>query len=133
MAVRSPLGNFPCQGCRQITPGSPSGVPTANGRCPCGRLWCFFRQLQPKFPPVAERQPAGDRAAPRGAPADELICVTLADHPANFLRGKMLKTSADDRRMSTSGVLVRAAATRFLPDLMLNWPHGDRAINFAQL
>ena len=50
VAVRSPLGDFPCLGCRQITPGSPFGVPMENGRSPCGRLWVFFRQLHPKFP-----------------------------------------------------------------------------------
>ena len=84
VAVRSPLGDFPFLGCRQITPGSPSGVPTENGRCPCGRLCVFFCQLHPKFPRVAERRTAGDWAAPHGTPADELICVTLADHPAKF-------------------------------------------------
>ena len=84
VAVRSPLGDFPCLGCRQITPGSPSGVPTENGGCPCCHLWGFFRQLHPKFLRVAERRPAGDWAALRGTPADELICVTSADHPAKF-------------------------------------------------
>ena len=81
VAVRSPLGDFPCLGCRQITPGSPSGVPTENGGCPCGHLWVIFRQLHPKFPRVAERRPAGDLAASRGILADELICVTTADLP----------------------------------------------------
>ena len=87
VAVRSPLADFPCLGCRQITPGSPSGVPTENGGCPCGHLWVFFRQLHPKFPRVAERRLAGDWLAGegwQGTPADELICVTSADHPAKF-------------------------------------------------
>ena len=84
VAVRSPLGDFPCLGCQQITPGSPSGVPTENGGCLCGRLWVFFCQLHPKFPRVAERRLAGDWAASRRTPADELICVTSADHPAKF-------------------------------------------------
>ena len=80
----TPLDDFPCLGCWQITPASPSGDPTENGGSPCGRLWFFFCQLHPKFPRVAERRPAGDRAASCGTPADELICMTLADHPANF-------------------------------------------------
>ena len=84
VAVRSPLGDFPCLSCRQITPGSLSGIPTENGGSPCGRLWVFFCQLHPKFPRVAERRPAGDLAASRGTPADELIWVTSADHPAKF-------------------------------------------------
>ena len=78
VAVRSPLGDFSCLGCWQITPGSPSGVPTENGGCPCSHL------LHPKSPRVSELRPAGNWAAPRGTPADELICVTLADHPAKF-------------------------------------------------
>ena len=32
VAVRSPLGDFPCLGCRQITNGSPSSVPTVSRR-----------------------------------------------------------------------------------------------------
>ena len=84
VAVRSPSGDFPCLGCRQITPGSPSDVPKENSGSPCVRLWVFFGQLHPKFPRVAEWRPAGDRAASRGTPADELICVTSADHPAKF-------------------------------------------------
>ena len=84
VAVRSPLGDFPCLGCWQITRGSQSGVPTENGERPCGRLCVFFHQLHPKFPRVAERRPAVDWAASRGTPADELICVTLADHPVKF-------------------------------------------------
>ena len=74
VAVQSPLGDFPCLGCRQITPGSPSGIPTASRRrtadvhvAACG---FFFRRLHPKFPRVAERRPAGDWAAPRGTLAD---------------------------------------------------------------
>ena len=43
VAQRTPLNDFPCLGCRQITPGSPSGVPTENSRSPFGRLWVFFR------------------------------------------------------------------------------------------
>ena len=84
VSQRSPLGDFPCLGCRQITPGSPSGVPKEISGSPFGRLWVFFCQLHPKFPRVTERRPAGDRAASHGTPADELICVTSADHPAKF-------------------------------------------------
>ena len=84
VAVRSPLGDFPCLSCRQITPGSPSGVLTVNGGSPCGCLWVFFCQLHPKFQRIAKRRPAGDLAASHGTPADELICVTSADHPAKF-------------------------------------------------
>ena len=39
----------------------------------------------------------------------------------------------DESRTSTSGVLARAAAARFLPDLMQNSSHGDPAIDFALL
>ena len=73
VSQRTPLGDFPCLSCRQITTGSPPGVLTENGGSPCGRLWVFFRQLHPKFPRVTERRLA-----------DELICVTSADHPAKF-------------------------------------------------
>ena len=45
----------------------------------------------------------------------------------------MQRPPPDESRMSTSGVLARAAAARFLPDLVQNWPHGGRAANFAQL
>ena len=78
------LDDFLCLGYRQITPGSLSGILTENGGSPCGRLWFFFCQLHPKFPRVAERRPAGDWAASRGTPANALICMTSADHPANF-------------------------------------------------
>ena len=79
-----PLGDFPCLGCQQITPGSPSGIPMEISWSPFGRLWVFFCQLHPKFPRVAEQRPAGDRAASHGTLADEFICMTLADHPAKF-------------------------------------------------
>ena len=45
----------------------------------------------------------------------------------------MLGPQPDESRMSTSGVLVRAAAAQFLPDLMQNSPHCDPAIDFALL
>ena len=118
VAVRSLLGDFPCLGCRQITPGSPSGVPTENGRCPCGRLWVFFRQLHPKFPRVTERRPAGDWAAPRGTPADELICVTSADHPAKF--NCELKCLGR-RRMSKGWALQECLFGRRPPDFCRIW------------
>ena len=76
VAVRSPLGDFPCLGCRQITPGSPSGVPTENGGCLCGRLWVFSRQLHPKFPRVAQPE-AGRRLG--GVPRDASWWVNLRD------------------------------------------------------
>ena len=125
VAVRSPLGDFPCLGCRQITPGSPSGVPTANGGCPCGRLWVFFCQLHPKFPPVAERWPAGDRAAPRGAPADELICVTSADHLANF--NCELKCSGH-RPMTWGWALQECLFGRPPPDFCRIWCKTRRTV-----
>ena len=134
VAMGSPLSDFPCLGCRQITPGSPSGVPTENGGCPCGRLWVFFRQLHPKFPQVAERRPAGDWAAPCGTPADELIYVTSADHPAKF--NCELKFSGR-RRMSKGWALQECLfgrrPPRFFPDLMQKLPRGDPTIDFSLL
>ena len=50
---RTSLGDFPCLGCQQITPGSPSSAPTENGGSPFGHLWVFFSQLHPLFPQVA--------------------------------------------------------------------------------
>ena len=78
VSQRTPLDDFPCLGCRQITPGPPSGVLTENSGSPCGHLWVFFCQLHPKFPQVAEQRPAGHRAVSCGTPANELICVTSA-------------------------------------------------------
>ena len=45
----------------------------------------------------------------------------------------MQRLSPDESRMSTSGVLVRVATARFLPDLMQKSPHGDPAIDFRLL
>ena len=117
VAVQSPLDDFPCLGCRQITPGSPSGVPTENGGCRCGHLWVFFHQLHPKFPRVAERRPASDWAALRGTPADELICVTSADHLAKF--DCELKCSG--RRMSKGWALQECLFGRRPPDFCRIW------------
>ena len=124
VAVWSPLGDFPCLGCRQITPGSPSGVPTENNGCPCGRLWGFFRQLHPKFPRVAERKAAGDWAAPRGKQADELICVTSADHPAKF--NCELKCSGR-RRLSKGWALQECLFGLRPPDFCRIWCKSCRA------
>ena len=124
------MDDFPCLGCWQITPGSPSSVPTENGGSPCGRLWVVFCQIHPKFPRVAERKLAGDQAASRGMPANEIICVTSADHPANFSCELNLP---DHRRMSARWVLYRRITAGFLPDSMQNWPQGGRAANYAQL
>ena len=125
VAVRSPLGDFPCLGCRQITPGSPSSVPTENGGCPCGHLWCFFRQLHPQFPRVAEQRPAGDWAAPCGTPANELICVTSADHPAKF--NWELKCSGR-HRMSEGWALQECLFGRRPPDFCRIWCKTRRTV-----
>ena len=45
----------------------------------------------------------------------------------------MLGPPQDEKRMSTSGVLVRAVAARFLPDLMQKSPRGDPTIDFSLL
>ena len=84
VSQRTPLDDFPCLGWQQITPGSPSGVPTEIGGSPCGRLWFFFCQLHPKFPRVAEWRPAGDRAAPRRVPADGLIAPDIGRSSGKF-------------------------------------------------
>ena len=110
--------------CRQITPGSPSGVLTENGGCPCGRLWVFFRQLHPKFPRVAERRPAGDWEEHRGAPADELIGVTSADHPAKF--NCELKCSGR-LRISKGWALQECLFWRRPPDFCRIWCKSRRA------
>ena len=89
----------------------------------------FFLQLHPKFLPVAERRPAGDWAASRRTPADELICVTSANHPAKF----NCELKCLGRRQMNEGVLVRAGASRFLPDLMQKSPRSDPTINFSLL
>ena len=72
-AVQSPLGDFPCLSCRQITSGSPSGVPTENGGCPPVGF----------FPPITPQIPTGHRAeAGRwlgGAPRDAGRWVSLRD------------------------------------------------------
>ena len=100
-------------------------VPTENGGCPCGRLWVFFLQLHPKFPPVAERRPAGDWPVPCGTPADELICVTSADHPANFNRD--LKCSRH-RPMTGGWALQECLFRRPLPDFCRIWCKTGRAV-----
>ena len=63
-----PFDDFPCLGCRQITPGSPSGVPTENGWSPFGHLF-FFSNNTPNS---------------HGSLAAELIWVTSADHLTKF-------------------------------------------------
>ena len=113
VAYQTPLGDFPCLGCRQITPGSPSGVPTENGGSLFGHLWVFFRQLHLKFPWVAERRPAGDREASRRTPADELISYTSADHLPNF--SCELKCSGR-RPMSQGWALQECLFARWSPD-----------------
>ena len=76
VALRSRLGDFPCLRCRQITPGSPSGVPTENGGCPCGHLWVFFPPITPQIP-TGRRAEAGRRLG--GAPRDAGRWVNLRD------------------------------------------------------
>ena len=94
----------------------------------------FFCQLQLKFPRVAERRPAGDRVAPRGAPADGLIAPdigqTSADHPANVNCELNLP---DDCRMSAGWVLYQRITAGFLQDSSHGSPCADPAIDFALL
>ena len=130
VSQRTSLDDFPCLGCRQINPGSPSSVPTENGGSPCGHLWVVFCQLHPKFPRVAERRPAGDHAVSRGTPANEIICMTSADHPANFNCELNLP---DHRRTSARWVLYRRITAGFLPDLSHGSPSGDPTMDFTQL
>ena len=63
VAQQTPLGDFPCLDCRQITLGSPSGVPWEIGGSPFGRLWVFFPTITPQIPTVrravASRRPGG--------------------------------------------------------------------------
>ena len=82
VAQQTPLGDFPCLGCQQITPGSLSGIPTENGGSPFGSLWVFFPPITPQIP-TGYRAEAGRR--PAGVPrAYELIWWTSVDHPPNF-------------------------------------------------
>ena len=130
VSQRTPLDDFPCLGWRQITPGSPSGVPTENGGSPCGRLWDFFCQLHPKFPRVIERRPADDRAASHGMLTDELICETSADHPANFNCELNLP---DDCWTSARWVPYLRITAGFLLDLMQKPPRGDPTMDLSLL
>ena len=85
---------------------------------------CFFRQLHPKFPRVTERRPAGNWAAPRRTPADELICVTSADHPAKF--NCELKCSGH-HRMSKGWALQVCLFGRRVPNFCRIWCKSCRA------
>ena len=77
VAVWSQLGDFPCLGCRQITPGSPSGVSMENSGCPLVRPPVGF------FPPITPQIPTGRLAeAGRrlgGVPWDAGRWVNLRD------------------------------------------------------
>ena len=85
----------------------------------------FFLPITPQIPRVAERRPAS-----HGTPADELICVTSADHPANFNCELNL---AGHRRTSARWVLYRRITTGFLQDLMQKSPHGDLTMDLSLL
>ena len=65
VAQQTPLGDFPCLGCRQITPWvtvrCPDGERRISVRPPDG----FFPPITPQIPQVTERRPAGDRDAGR--------------------------------------------------------------------
>ena len=71
MAVRSPLGDFPCLGCR-------SDHPWVTVRRPDGEQQISVRPPVGFFPPITPQIRTGRRAEAgrRGTPADELICVT---------------------------------------------------------
>ena len=78
--------------------------------------------------PSRGRQATGWR--PAGRRPTELICVTSADHPANFncelnLPGR--------RRTSARWGLCRWITAGFLLDLMQNLPYGGRAADFSVL
>ena len=74
VAMRSPLGDFPCLSCWQITSGSPSVG------SPCSRLCFFFAN----YTPNSHGSPSGGQQATGWRPVGELICMTSADHPARF-------------------------------------------------
>ena len=62
----TPLNDFPCLGCRQITPGLPSGVPTENGGSHVA-AYGFFLPITPQIP-TGRRAQASRR--PGGIPRD---------------------------------------------------------------
>ena len=84
----------------------------------------FFCQLHPKLPRVTKRRSVGDWAASRGTPADELICVTSAGHPAKF--NCELKCTGR-RRMSKGWALQECLFGRRPPDFCRIWWKSRRA------
>ena len=86
------------------------------------------------FPRKIERWPAGHRPMFGRRPGGHRWMAKLpqesADHPANFSCELNLP---DRRRMRAQGVLNRRMAVGFLQDLSQGSPHGDPAIEFAQL
>ena len=73
----------------------------------------------------------------RGTPADELICVTSADHPAKFncelkCSGCRPRVKDEHFRSACSGGGCRIFH-RWVPNGEQNSPHGGRAVDFSLL
>ena len=86
------------------------------------------------FPRKIGRWPAGHRPMfgrrPGGRRRMAKLPQESADHPANF---NCKLNLPDRRRMRAQGVLNRQMAVGFLQDSNQGSPHGDPAIEFAQL
>ena len=87
VAVRSPLGDFPCLGCRQITPGSPSdpraiiGGSSHGGPAEIGRFLAIFSQEKSDGGPQVT---ARCSVAARRSPADGEITPGIGRSSGKF-------------------------------------------------
>ena len=90
----------------------------------------FWQYFPKKNRTVARRSPPDVRTASRRSPADGEITPGIGRSSGKFNSELNLP---DRRQMRAQGVLNRRMAARFLQDSSPGSPHGDRAIEFAQL
>ena len=69
VSQQTPLGDFPCLGCWQITPGSPSGLPTEIGGSPLAA--CGF--FSANYTPNSHGSPSGGWQATGWRPAGRWV------------------------------------------------------------
>ena len=110
----------------------PADHPWVTVRCPDGEQRMSVWPLVGFFPPITPQIPTSCRAAAgrwpggaRRAPADELICVTSADHPANF--NCELKCSRH-RPMTVGWALQECLFGRLPPDFCRIWCKTRRTV-----